>query len=83
MRSAGLSKAGARGTKPDAAAGRAGTQPHPPAWGGIKLNIENRAAICKPHAIRGPDEVDGQNGFTITRTTMPIIRTVGTSFIRR
>ena len=46
-------------------------------------NIENRLAFRKeaPAALLMTDR--GQNGFTTTRITIPIISTVGTSLITR
>src|SRR3954462_12551847 len=75
-----------RGFKPDAAAGstRKPERDHIRLRGvgfqQYRKSAEVSQAALKPGLLTaGP----GQNGLTITRTTIPIISTVGTSLIRR
>jgi hypothetical protein len=79
-----LSKEGAGGFKTDAAVGSTNRSATTSACVGWDVcNIENRLAFRKEVAV---DCVDGelrQNGFTTTRITIPIIKTVGTSLIKR
>jgi hypothetical protein len=46
-------------------------------------NIENRPAFRKQARARTVHSLENQNGFTTTRITIPIIKTVGTSLIIR
>jgi hypothetical protein len=46
-------------------------------------NIENQSAFRKQLRVEDVESTRHQNGFTTTRTTMPIIKTVGTSLIIR
>jgi hypothetical protein len=71
-----------RGFKPDAAAGPIGSRDATTSAcvGWDNWNIENQLALRK---MRFGHAKADQNGFTTTRITIAIIRTVGTSLIIR
>ena len=73
-----------RGFKPDAAVGSTNRSATTSACVGWDIdNIENRLAFRKEVAAGPVENEPHQNGFTTTRITIPIIKTVGTSLIKR
>jgi hypothetical protein len=71
------------GFKPDVAAGLNRNATTSACVGWDKHNIESRPAFRKQRERLRALQACRQNGFTITRITMPIINAVGTSLIIR